>query len=261
MCIVYLSIARHPEWPLFIAANRDEFHRRPTAAAAPWDGNPDIISGLDLSGGGTWLGINRSGHFGILTNYRDPAALLPHAPTRGLLVGDFLDGTLDAQDYADQVWSSGSKYNGFNLIVGDTRHIVYTGNRQAAGPRTLGPGSYILSNHLLDTPWPKAERLRTGLDALALGGNKAALEQVFTLLRDTTPAPDDMLPDTGIPLERERLLSSPFIISDTYGTRCSTIVAVRADRSAIFCEVTYDPQGREIGRRDWNYTMKAPLGY
>jgi len=261
MCIIYLSIAKDPDWPLYIAANRDEFHARPALPAAPWDANPDIFSGLDLSGGGTWLAMNRNGRFAMLTNYRDPAAFIPAAPTRGLLVSDFVDGTMDAADYATRVWKTGSQYNGFNLIVGDVSAVYYTGNRQAAAPQQLGHGSYILSNHLLDTPWPKAERLRRGLDALTPDSGPDALQHVYTLLKDTTPAPDDALPDTGIPLDRERLLSSPFIISENYGTRCSTIITVSRSGDTTFSELSYAPDGSETGRRDWTFTMQTPYRY
>lgn len=261
MCIIYLSIAKDPEWPLFIAANRDEFHARPALPAAPWDGNPDIFSGLDQSAGGTWLGINRNGRTAMLTNFRDPAGFDPQAPTRGLLVSDFLDGDMTAAEYATQVWKTADRYNGFNLIVGDINAVYYTGNRQSAPPQKLAAASYILSNHLLDTPWPKAERLRRGLDALTPNSAPDALQQVFTLLRDTTPAPDDALPSTGIPLERERLLSSPFIISDNYGTRCSSIIAVNQNGEATFSELSFDAQGCETARRDWTFSMHQPLRY
>lgn len=261
MCIIYLSIAKDPCWPLYIAANRDEFHARPALPAAPWDANSDIFSGLDLSGGGTWLGINRNGRFGMLTNFRDPGAFHPQAPTRGLLVSNFLDSDMPARDYAHDIWKTGNIYNGFNLIVGDIREVYYTGNRQEAPPLRLARGSYILSNHLLDTPWPKAQRLRSGLDALTPDRSDDALQQVFSLLRDTTPAPDETLPSTGIPLERERLLSSPFIISENYGTRCSSIIAVDSDGQATFSELSYAPDATESGRRDWTFSMLTPYRY
>ncbi len=261
MCIIYLSIAKDPAWPLYIAANRDEFHNRPALPAAPWDANPDIFSGLDQSGGGTWLGINRNGRFAMLTNYRDPSAFNPQAPTRGMLVSDFLESDRSACDYAQDIWKTGDAYNGFNLIVGDASGVYYTGNRQETPPLALGRGSYILSNHLLDTPWPKAERLRNALDALSPGRSVDVMDNVFSLLHDTTPAPDDALPDTGLPLERERLLSSPFIISDNYGTRCSSIVAVDSLGDATFSELTYAPDGTEAGRRDWTFSMLASYRY
>jgi uncharacterized protein with NRDE domain len=261
MCIIYLSIAKDPDWPLYIAANRDEFHARPALPAAPWDANPDIFSGLDLSGGGTWLAINRNGRFAMLTNFRDPSGFIPQAPTRGLLVSNFVDGDTTAGEYAAQVWKTGDNYNGFNLIVGDVSEVYYTGNRQDAPPQKLAHGSYILSNHLLDTPWPKAERLRRGLDALTPDCCPDALQQVFALLKDTTPAPDDALPDTGIPLDRERLLSSPFIISENYGTRCSSIIAVNRSGQATFSELTYAPDASETGRRDWTFSMHTPYRY
>jgi len=256
MCIAYLALSVHPDWPLFIAANRDEFHARPCLAAAPWPAQPDIISGIDIRAGGTWLGVARSGRYALITNYREPARVIDGAPSRGMLVSSYLQGTQTPQDYAHAVQAQGAAYNGFNLIVGDLTGACYAGNRaDQAQVRSLAPGRYVLSNHLLDTPWPKARRLRTSLDALPLETLDQSLTPIFDALRDTTMAQDADLPATGLPLARERLLSSPFIISDTYGTRCSSILAVHADGHAIFSEASYDETGRQTQRHDWPFSI------
>uniref|UniRef100_UPI0033426546 NRDE family protein n=1 Tax=Castellaniella defragrans TaxID=75697 RepID=UPI0033426546 len=257
MCIAYLALG-DPDWPLFIAANRDEYHARPTAAAAPWAGRPDIISGLDLLAGGTWLGWTRAGRFALLTNYREPAHHQPDAPSRGALVRDFLLDTGSAAAYADEIMARCADYNGFNLIVGDGNEIRYLSNRDPQGrARLLAPGRYVLSNHLLDTPWPKAARLRAALDARPVSALATDPDGVFAILRDAEPANDTALPATGIPLELERLLSSPFILSPEYGTRCTTVIAAAADSHTLFSEQCYDPAGRACERHDWRI---APTG-
>lgn len=261
MCIAYIAFSPKGEWPLFIAANRDEVHQRPTAAARPWTHNTDIIAGLDLESRGTWLGITRHGRVALITNYRDPHHSVPHARSRGLLTREFLEGTLDPPAYMELVARTGNHYNGFNLIVSDLKDTCYYSNRkpQGIGPEPLAQGRYVLSNHFLDTPWPKAQRLRTALDSLQPGQAVLRPDLVFDILRDTTQAPDHELPATGLTRERERLLSSPFIISDTYGTRCSTVIAVRRDGTMLLSEQSYGPDARVTGRHDWRWTLDSPI--
>ncbi len=256
MCIAYLALRAHPDWPLFIAANRDEFHNRPTLTAAFWPNHPDVIAGIDCLAQGTWLGLTRHGRFALLTNYRDPASLMPHAPSRGKLTSDYLTGQAQPEEYARQVAAAGSLYNGFNLIVGDLGRAFYIGNRTPTPQaQALDSGRYILSNHLLDTCWPKAERLRLALDRFPLEQLEHSLTPVFELLKDHTQAADNCLPSTGIPLERERLLSSPFIVSPTYGTRCSTVIAVHASGRALFSEISYNAAGTATQRHDWPFQI------
>src|SRR5690625_2669458 len=220
MCIAYLALNAHPDWPLLIAANRDEFQRRPTRAAAPWNDHPDVIAGIDLEAGGTWLGVTTQGRFGLLTNYREMGQNKSQAPSRGDLVRDYLISATNPARYADDIKRQAKAYNGFNLIVGDLNTACSVSNRTPEPePQILPPGRYVVSNHLLDTPWPKAERLRQAFDQFDMGALARSLRVVFSTLKDTTPADDAFLPDTGVGLEFERLLSSPFIISPDYGTR------------------------------------------
>ncbi|AEC19751.1 Ser/Thr-rich protein T10 [Pusillimonas sp. T7-7] len=256
MCIAYLAIAAHPDWPLFIAANRDEFHNRPCLPAAPWAEHPDVIAGIDCQAQGSWLGLTRQGRYALITNYRDPASLFSNAPSRGQLVSQYLTGHESPHTYAHKVHAEGALYNGFNLIIGNKEQAFYTGNRYRQDkPDQLAPGRYIISNHLLNTNWPKAERLRLALDAFPLERLDQSLTQVFEILKDNTPAQDHDLPSTGLTLERERLLSSPFIISPEYGTRCSTIIALHASGRAIFSEISYDASGAPAQRHDWPFEM------
>lgn len=255
MCIAYLAIGAHPDWPLFIAANRDEFHARPAIAAAPWPDHPGLLAGIDEVAGGTWLGVTRQGRFALLTNYRD-MAYEPSAASRGALVADYLKGDAAPDEYAAQVAREGGRYNGFNLIVGDLERACYVGNRNGDGSAVkLEPGRHVLSNHLLNTAWPKTQRLKIRLDEYPLDTLAGTLNPVFDILKDTTPANDDVLPRTGLSLERERLLSSPFIVSPEYGTRCSTVVAIAGNGRGFFSEVSYDPQGVATERHDWPFVL------
>lgn len=262
MCIAYLALNTHPDWPLLIAANRDEYHARPARPAGPWAGHPDVIAGIDLEAGGTWLGVTRHGRFGLLTNFREGGRHNAHAPSRGALVSDFLTSNVHPQDYANKVSAQAQQYNGFNLIVGNLQTACYLGNRAPdPAPSVLGPGRYVVSNHLLDTPWPKAERLREAFADIDMDSLTRSLRVVFATLKDTTPADDHNLPDTGIDRKLERLLSSPFIISPTYGTRCSSVIAVHKSGRALFSEITYNAQGHETQRHDWPFQINPAPEY
>jgi uncharacterized protein with NRDE domain len=160
MCLIVLAWQVHPEYPLVVAANRDEFFARPSAPAGFWPERPEILAGRDLEAGGTWLGVNRCGRFAALTNYREGGQQRPEAPSRGALATDFLTQQSDPQRYLDDLAKRGAEYNGFNLFVGDCRRLGYYANR-GRGPRWLEPGIYGLSNHLLDTPWPKLAAAKT----------------------------------------------------------------------------------------------------
>lgn len=252
MCIAYLSLGANPHWPIFIAANRDEFHDRPALAARPWPEAPQMIAGRDLSAGGTWLGFSQDERWALLTNFRDPDSHRKGVESRGRLVCDFLQGTVSAEEYTASIHSKTGQYNGFNLIVGQGVTAWYVGNHAASGgPVRLKPGHYALSNHALDTPWPKVERLRYRLEALMPQAGPLSLEPIYETLRDGVRADDEALPRTGIPLETERLLSSIFIVSPNYGTRCSTIIALDERGKGIFSETTYDREGRPQERHDW----------
>lgn len=252
MCIAYLSLGTNRHWPVFIAANRDEFHERPSLPARPWPDAPHVIAGRDLSAGGTWLGISGGRRWALLTNFREPGKQREGRASRGRLVSDFLLEGMPADDYAKSVYSAAGTYNGFNLIVGDGLDAWYVGNHAAcAGPVPLAPGRYALSNHALDTPWPKVERLRTRMDALVPETDELDLEPVYETLRDGVQPSDEELPTTGVPLDVERMLSSIFIVSPHYGTRCSTIIALDAHGNGVFSETSYDPEGMPRERHDW----------
>lgn len=225
MCLILFAYKQHPEYKLIIAANRDEFYNRPTSPAE-WSG--EILSGIDEKAGGTWMGINKSGQLAALTNYRNPADMVPNKLSRGNLVYDYLKtGSLDDKH---------SEYSGFNLIYGTTNRLNYISNR-SEGKRELTPGVYGLSNHLLDTPWVKVERGKRAL--LETISGKFTTDDLFSILKDDFEPSDSLLPDTGIGIEKERMLSPIFIKSSDYGTVSSTALTIDYSGNVHFTERTH----------------------
>lgn len=251
MCLAILALGAHPDWPLVIAANRDEFHARPASPAAPWPDALHVVAGKDLQGGGTWLGVTRSGRVALLTNVREPTRHLPDAPSRGRLVEEFLRGGLWAADYAKRVTAQGAEFNGFNLLVGDASGFWYCSNRADGAAQQLAFGVVGLSNAALDTPWPKVTRSRSAIAALLASSKPLDQEQLFAILGDRRRPADALLPDTGVGLELERMLGSPFIQSEVYGTRCSTLIAQHASGKVEFRERRYLPSGAVEGESLW----------
>ncbi|HEV2148447.1 MAG TPA: NRDE family protein [Longimicrobiaceae bacterium] len=245
MCLILLALDARPDYPLVVAANRDEFYTRPTAPAGWWDDAPGVLAGRDLRGGGTWMGVSRGGRFAAVTNYRDTLPVSPDAPSRGHLVGGFLRGGEAPEAYLRALEGRAGEYAGFNLLVGEGGRLWYFGNRGGEPPRELVPGVYGVSNALLDTPWPKVERGKAGLRAILGGGGPVDPEALFRLLWDAEPAADPLLPDTGVGIELERVLSSPFIRSPEYGTRASTVLL--AGRGAV----TLVERGMAAGEEGW----------
>ena len=237
MCVIFLSYKQNPTYPLILLANRDEFYDRPTEKAHNWKEYPEILAGKDKVSNGTWLGITSGGKYSAVTNYRDPNQN-KGVISRGDLVADFLKSDIPPRDYLLEVQANADKYSGFNLLVGelnaDRSELHYFSNRQNR-IRDLQPGLYGLSNHLLDTPWWKVEKGKARLSELIKDPNLRK-EPLFEILSDKSPADDSKLPDTGIGYEREKLLSSIFIETPVYGTRCSTILTFDKNLKADFEE-------------------------
>jgi uncharacterized protein with NRDE domain len=261
MCLLLFAYQSHPDYQLVLAANRDEFYDRPTRAAAFWDDAPDILAGRDLKAGGTWMGITKTGRFAVITNYREAGLTKENAPSRGDLVKDFLRGDSRPHDYLKTVQEKGQTYNGFNLIIGDVNDLFYYSNRNE-NIHDIEPGVHGLSNCLLNTPWPKTSqgtfKLQTTLD------QKEAFspEDIFAILADRSTPSDAELPDTGIGLEWERLLSPMFITSDIYGTRCSSILLWKHTGEVTFIERTFDRvAGSEpkISTQHYTFTLTAKI--
>lgn len=253
MCLLVLAYRQHPRYRLIAAANRDEFHSRPAHTAAFWPHAPHILAGRDAVHGGTWLGITRSGRFAAVTNYREAGPPVVPAISRGWLVQDFLLGHDSPLNYVQTVANHAESYNGFGLLCADGRELSYYSNRGCA-PRTLPPGLYGLSNHLLDTPWPKVARAKSALLAL-LEPAEIEPESLLALLADTTPAPDAELPDTGVGLERERQLSPIFVRDPAHGTRCSTVLSIDVDGKVCLLERAFDADGAATGTVCHDFTL------
>lgn len=249
MCLIVFSYRQHPHFPLLVAANRDEHYARPTAAAQLWQEYPNLLAGRDLEAGGTWLGITRHGRFAAITNHRNPPSTPEQPRSRGLLTLDFLRGDTAPTSYLQQIANRGGDYAGFNLLVGDADELCYYSNIEGSA-RQLSPGTYGLSNSLLDTPWPKVERSKKGLAALLAEG-QPDLQQLQSTVSCREVASDDLLPNTGVGVDFERLLSPQFIISTDYGTRATTCLKVGADSAITFRESRFVAGGKADGHSDF----------
>ena len=251
MCLALLALDAHPLYSVVIAANRDEYHARPTAPAAWWD--EGWLAGRDLRAGGTWLGVTREGRYALLTNVRDPASNDPTAPSRGSLVPAVLADPSDVSSSLEHVRAAALRHNGFNLLAGTPAGAAWMSNR-APAQKALTRGTYGLSNALLDSPWPKLQRTKAALaDWLARG--EADLEPLFTALAHRALAADADLPSTGVALEWERRLSAPFIVSDAYGTRSSTVLTIGRDGNACFVERSFDSGGALTGQAEHRFRV------
>lgn len=245
MCLIYLAYRVDPRYPLVVAANRDEFHNRETRAAHWWDDDGAILGGRDLRAGGSWMGISRSGRFAAITNFRDPSSHRDDARSRGFLVSSFLKSSAGAMAFLEDVAAEANYYNGFSLLVHDGATLCFYSNRGGA-PTPVTPGVHGLSNHLLDTAWPKVEEGKLDmLGVLARGVPSPA--PFLTLLDHRQTVQDAHLPDTGVGRMRERQLSPRFIQSSEYGTRSSTIIMVASGGAVQFRERSFDAEGEARG--------------
>lgn len=242
MCLILFGWKSHPQYDLVLVANRDEFYDRPTQPAHEWNEHPGMIAGKDLTAGGTWMGITKTGRFAALTNYRDPKNIDPNAPSRGHLTKDFLISDTSPLNYLSTLKSEKSNYNGFNLLVGDQESLWYYNNVNHQ-IKELNAGVYGLSNALLDDPWPKVVNGKHGLKQLIIQSEPKDDELIGLVMNNST-APDEDLPDTGVPLEWEKALSAMFIAKDNYGTRCSSLVYKKGDHIK-FKEITHPLVGQK----------------
>jgi len=259
MCIAYIQFQPQSPWPFIVAANRDEFHQRPTQIAHYWHDHPNILAGRDLQAGGTWLGLNQqTRRFALVTNVREPHQPTPdHAISRGTLVQNFLQNKISASNYLTKVAQKAKYYAGFNLIVAEGLHqsninLWYYSNRNNQAPKQLTPGTYLLSNAFLNKHWPKTLRLKQRMQqALNKSYPNIKVQNLMHVLNDRETALDAQLPNTGLSHEMEKRLSSIFIVSPNYGSRCSTIFMVNDRGHGLFCEQSYDMTGQETDRIDW----------
>jgi uncharacterized protein with NRDE domain len=249
MCLVVLAFRVSDDSPVVLAANRDEFHARPTRAAHWWPDDGDILAGRDLQAGGTWLGVHRSGRFATVTNYRDADAPAGNLASRGRLVTGFLAGGQAPLDYLRSI--DGDAFAGFNLLVGDTRAVGYLSNR-GGGLRELPPGIYGLSNATLDTPWEKVQRSKSRLAGL-LESQRVNESSLLELLGDGARGPASEVRDDRLPFDIAHAITAPFIVTDDYGTRCSTVVRAESSGRWHFLERRFGPRGAQTGASSYSF--------
>lgn len=241
MCLIVFAYRVHPVYKLLVAANRDEFYGRPTAPAHYWEDRPDILAGRDLEKMGTWMGITTSGRFAALTNYRDPKEVTEGKRSRGELVADALKHKGNIKDYMQSLVKKKDLYPGYNLLVGDRTELYYYSNK-GQELQKVEPGIYGVSNHLLNTEWPKVQKGKEGMSKIINGEQVELVERLLSVLQNADQAPDELLPHTGVSLEWERMLSPLFIKSGNYGTRSSTVMLM-SDKEIQYVERVFTKDG------------------
>lgn len=254
MCIILFAFKYHPRYRLILAANRDEYYARPTEQAGFWAENPDILAGRDLEKMGTWLGITKTGRFAALTNYRDPGLFNANSRSRGELVKNYLQSMDSPPAYLNNIQSTREFYNSFNIMVGDLEGFWFY-SKQEDAIRKISPGIYGLSNHLLNTPWPKVIEGKKNLANCLRHPESAVPACLFHLLRDSAPAPDSDLPHTGVSLEWERILSPVFISSPDYGTRSSTLILIDYTNHVTFMEKNFIRDGHVSSKNTYKFDI------
>lgn len=257
MCLIAFALDSHPRYPLVLVANRDEFRDRETEPAGFWADAPGLLAGRDRRAGGTWLGVTTDGKLAAVTNYRDRRYQVSDPPSRGSLVAEYLrDPALTPAELTAHLHREGSRYDGFNLLYGTFRELRYFTNRGgSSGP--VGPGSHALSNHLLDTRWPKVVAARELLNRF-LRQEEPDVDGLFRAFADPTPFADTLLPDTGVGPEWERLLSPLFIADRRYGTRTTTVITLDRDGTVTFREQGHDSPGSPQRAFTFSLTPASP---
>ncbi|MBS7458005.1 NRDE family protein [Coralloluteibacterium stylophorae] len=248
MCLIVIAQGLHPQWPLVVAANRDEFHARATAPSGPDPLRTGAFGGRDLVRGGSWMQVDTRGRFAAVTNVRSAPAETERPRSRGDLVGDFMAGAMPAGPHLDELTHTAHEYGRFNLLLWDGARLRFASNHPQWTQRVLEPGLHAMSNGALDADWPKSRRV---VDVLRrwIASGRGSLAPLFEALVDRSLAPDGELPSTGLPIEAERALSPPFVRDPVYGTRSSTVLLAGADR-ARWVEQRFDSNGRRVGGTD-----------
>jgi len=252
MCLIAIAWQTHPGLSLVVAANRDEWRARPTEPLHWWRDEPPLLAGRDVKAGGTWMGVTKGGRFAAVTNFRDPSDARDTARSRGQLVIDFLRDPDPPEAFFARLVTHASEYNGFNLIGGDRTGLFYLGSREPL-VQAIAPGVHGLSNHMLDEPWPKVRRARDAMESALRDEDPAP--RLFTMLADTTIAPDPELPNTGVGIALERLLSPPLITGEGYGSRTSSVLTVAADGATFFEEHSLASDGKVTDSNVFRFDM------
>jgi len=246
MCLLLAAWGVHPRYDLAVAANRDERHARPASPMHYWPAPSGVLAGRDLTAGGTWLGVDDRGRFAAVTNYHETVTAAPGQPSRGHLVAGFLSATAGAADWLAALETEASRYAGFNLLVADGESLWYASNRAETFARPLPAGIYGLSNHLLDTPWPKTLRARGRMTHWVDSGT-TTLAPLRELLLDREPEADSALPWPAS--------SGPFVVGETFGTRSATWLAREPGRLRLG-EENFAPLGRSLGMAQFSVARR-----
>jgi uncharacterized protein with NRDE domain len=253
MCLIVFANNVHPKYKLIFAANRDEFYNRPSEQAEFWKEYPDILAGKDLQAGGTWMGITKQGKFAAITNFRDLKNHTNDAPSRGNLTLDFLINDDSPLEYYNKLKPALNDFNGFNLLLGNVDELFYLSNKTKELQK-LQTGIHGISNAILNTPWPKVERSKRHLESL-IQQEDINVWEVIAILKDTSIAKDEELPDTGVGLDLERMLSPVFIKSEKYGTRCSSVVMVDKENNVKFVEKFFFDGIGHFSNKEYKFTI------
>ncbi|MFT7458219.1 MAG: hypothetical protein ACI909_000892 [Planctomycetota bacterium] len=254
MCLIIVAYKIHPQYPLVLAANRDEMYKRPSRTAHFWPKHPNILAGQDIEHGGSWLGLDKYGRIAALTNYRGGSKEKTGIASRGLLVSNFLQNQSSSINYIAQCQAKISDFDGFNLLIGDLDALYFLSSReQHYSP--LQAGIYGISNGDLDSPWPKVEWAKQQLSTLLQSGQAEDHEAILALLADKHLPVDESLPDTGIDMEWERILAPVFIRAKDYGTRASTVITIDNKDKVTFSERTYDGHGEQEKHSRYEFTI------
>jgi uncharacterized protein with NRDE domain len=256
MCLIVFSWHAHPVYRLVLAANRDEYHARPTRDAHWWPDRQHVLAGRDLQAGGTWLAVSRKGRFATVTNYREMQRSTGRLRSRGEIVSRFIGSDTGPNDFVSSV--DGAIYAGYSLLAANRQQMVYSSNR-SRDPSVLDPGVYGLSNADLDEAWPKVLRSRDALKRLVDHGTVDETS-LMRLLADRTPAPVDEIASSELPFPLARALSAPFIVAGEYGTRCSTTLLWSYDDEVEFCERNFDSSGELAGTRRFRFRIDDSPG-
>ena len=255
MCLIAFAWNPSPTLRLVMAANRDEFHGRPSLPLAVWADQPDVMAGRDAEAQGTWLGVSRRGRLAAVTNVRLPGMPVPGLRSRGALVVDFLAGGASPQAHLAALDAAFESYGPCNLLLADAHEAWYASNRPGIAAQKLGDGVHGLSNATLDTPWPKTLMLKAAVEQWLQKGRSGDTAPLFSALADDHQPADAELPDTGLGLARERFVAPAFIRGREYGTRCSTVIVIEATGSGTVIERRFGPEGVALGESrvefDW----------
>jgi uncharacterized protein with NRDE domain len=257
MCLIALAYKQHPNYPFLLSANRDEFYKRPARAAHYWEEHPQLLAGRDIEAGGTWLGMTTSGKFAAITNYREEGSAGKTYPlSRGELSLNFLTGNQSAEAFLEGIRANDKSYAGFNLLLMDGTGLFCYSNRDSS-IMALEPGLYGLSNHQIDTPWPKVKRAKYCFEE-TLKHNEISHDQLFLTICDSSPVEEDELPEINFDMDIDwaKQVSAQFIKSEDYGTRASTTILINKEGQVQFRERNFLANGQQGEQRDYCFTIK-----